>query len=145
MKAFLAGLGIGIGVGIIFAPESGEVNREKLKQRLTKWSEDMRGAIEESRNRFQSQQAPSSESTIEEDLPQRKAQARAGSEDADPINTMSAEELMDVTGIGPVLADRIITNRPYSSRRELVEREIVSQNTFDELEREIANRQKRSA
>jgi hypothetical protein len=50
---------------------------------------------------------------------------------------------MNVSGIGPVLADRIISGRPYSSRRDLIERGIVSQSTFEELGREFDERQRR--
>jgi gas vesicle protein len=35
MKAFLVGVGIGVGVGMLFAPESGEVSRRKLRARVT--------------------------------------------------------------------------------------------------------------
>ena len=58
---------------------------------------------------------------------------------------MSRDELMNVNGIGPVLADKIISNRPYISRLELLERGIVLWSTFEELERESEERQRRSA
>ena len=32
MKGLLFGMGLGLGLGILFAPESGEVSRRKLKQ-----------------------------------------------------------------------------------------------------------------
>jgi gas vesicle protein len=35
MKGFLFGMGLGLGLGILFAPESGEVSRRKLKQYAT--------------------------------------------------------------------------------------------------------------
>lgn len=52
---------------------------------------------------------------------------------------------MNANGIGPVLADKIISGRPYGSRRELVKRGILPQGTFDELKREVEKIQKRSA
>jgi competence protein ComEA len=81
------------------------------------------------------------------DPPPKKTADResAPSESDDLINTVGREELMSVNGIGPALADRIISGRPYSSRRELVERGILPQSTFDELERELGRRGKRSA
>lgn len=132
MKAFLAGLGIGIVVGILFAPESGEVNRKNLGRLVTEWSENRGRAIDESKNRFQVQSTPSDDNDVDEGLSPRKEQARAGSSDsADSINTMSREELMNVNGIGPVLANKIISSRPYSSRKELVDRGILPQSTFE--------------
>jgi DNA uptake protein ComE-like DNA-binding protein len=50
-----------------------------------------------------------------------------------------------VTGIGPALADKIISGRPYSSRQELQQRGILPQNTFDELDHELTVREKRFA
>jgi hypothetical protein len=38
------------------------------------------------------------------------------------------------------LADKIISGRPYLSAQELLDREILSQSTFMELEGEIARR-----
>ena len=49
------------------------------------------------------------------------------------LNNGSREELLAVYGIGPVLADRIIQNRPYSSVEEAVERDVVSQTVIAEL------------
>jgi len=34
MKTFLAGLGIGVGLGVLFAPETGEATRRKLRERF---------------------------------------------------------------------------------------------------------------
>jgi gas vesicle protein len=49
------------------------------------------------------------------------------------LNNGSREELLAVYGIGPVLADRIIQNRPYNSVEEAVERDVVSQTVIAEL------------
>jgi gas vesicle protein len=37
MKAFITGVAIGICAGMIFAPESGKITRQKLKGRLDQW------------------------------------------------------------------------------------------------------------
>jgi DNA uptake protein ComE-like DNA-binding protein len=53
------------------------------------------------------------------------------------LNTMSREELreelMEIQGIGPVLAERIIEGRPYTNPKELVERGIISENLLEEV------------
>lgn len=144
MKSFLAGLGIGIGVGMLFAPESGEVNRKKLNQRLTRWSEDLAQVVDESKTRVQDQVASLNDRAKEALRSGRKDQGR-NAEDADSVNTMSREELMAIKGIGPVLADKVISGRPYSSPRDLLDRGVLPQSTFDELEREMRHRAKRSA
>jgi len=56
---------------------------------------------------------------------------------ADVLNTATEEQLLSVYGIGPALAQQIILGRPYSSARELLERKIISANTFDNLRREL--------
>ena len=58
---------------------------------------------------------------------------------------MTREELMNVNGIGQVLADKVISSRPYGSPRDVVDRGILPLSTFEELERELKNRPKRPA
>jgi hypothetical protein len=43
------------------------------------------------------------------------------------------------------IADRIVSSRSYASSRELVDRGILSQSTYEELERELSRREKFSA
>ena len=81
------------------------------------------------------------------DSPVKRIQAREvrSSVSSDPINILSRDELLNVNGIGSAQADKIISGRPYSSRHELVQRGILPQNTFEELERELSRRERRSA
>jgi gas vesicle protein len=153
MKAFLTGLGIGVGLGILFAPDTGEATRKKLRERSSAWSESLPQQAENVKTAVQraservSEAAANVSDKIGEHLPPKKdvktSAATFGKDDF--INTLGREELMNVNGIGPVLADDIVSGRPYSSRRELLERGILPQSTFDELERELARREKRSA
>jgi DNA uptake protein ComE-like DNA-binding protein len=145
VKAFMAGVGIGIGIGILFAPDSGEVSRRKLRGRVSEWSGSLENMIDEKSNRLRTQAGPPRETGSDEEVDRKNDQARAErSGSADSVNTMSREELMNVSGIGPVLADKIISGRPYGSARELLERGILPRSTFNELERDIENRQRRS-
>ena len=138
MKAFLAGLGIGIGVGVLFAPERGEATRNKLRDRIANW--------EQSFTR-QAEAASDADEKVSDHVSGRKGAGNetASSANTDVINTLSREELLKVNGIGPVLADKIISNRPYSARRELVQRSILPLSTYEELERELRTRERRSA
>jgi competence protein ComEA len=152
MKAFLSGLGIGMGLGVLFAPDNGEATRKKVWDGLRKWSESMsrqaegiKAATESARERISG--AATNGSANVADLPPKKDVKGEAAPSAihELINTVGHEELMSVNGIGPVLADRIISSRPYSSPSELLERGILPQSTFDELERELSRREKRSA
>jgi DNA uptake protein ComE-like DNA-binding protein len=152
MKAFLTGLGIGVGLGVLFAPDSGEATRRKVDERLRDWSESLSGQAEDMKTAAGRASARVSDAaanmpTQASDFPPKKTADResATSDSAQLINTLGREELMNVNGIGPVLADRIISGRPYSSPRDLVERGILPQSTFDELERELDRHAKRSA
>ena len=47
------------------------------------------------------------------------------------INTGSSKELESLWGIGPVTAQNIIDQRPYSSVEELLSKKILKQNVYD--------------
>lgn len=54
------------------------------------------------------------------------------------INDATASELDTLPGIGPVTAEKIISNRPYQKMEELVEKRIVSQSTFNKIKDKIS-------
>ena len=153
MKAFLTGLGIGVGLGVVFAPTSGEATRRKVRERFTGLADDLGRHVDKAKDVVQETVAAYTEGSSGEaerkqtGSPQKKVRGREVQAPAgpDPINTLSREELLNVDGIGSVLADKIISGRRYSSRQELVQREILPQNTFEELERELSRRERRSA
>jgi DNA uptake protein ComE-like DNA-binding protein len=148
MKAFLTGLGIGVGLAVVFAPESGEATRGKVRERISEWSDTVSRQIERAKNTLANQADRfQSHTPADQGDHSRAAKSRkdAGLSTGDLINSISKDELLNVYGIGPVLADRIISGRPYSSRRELLERHVISQSTFEELERELGRRDRRPA
>ncbi len=111
MKTFLTGFGIGAVLAMLIAPKRGSDLRSELRQHLRPGRRDARNRAE--RERF------SANSTT--------------------LNTVTREELLGVYGIGPVLADRILENRPYNNARDVVERGIISEGTFSELEKTLLN------
>lgn len=54
------------------------------------------------------------------------------------INTASQKELESLNGIGPVYAQKIIEQRPYSSLEELVSKKIIPQKTYDKIKSNIS-------
>ncbi len=54
------------------------------------------------------------------------------------INSASKTELMELAGVGEVTAQKIISNRPYSSIAELTERDVVTESVFSKIMSEIS-------
>jgi competence protein ComEA len=67
--------------------------------------------------------------------PQPKAPA-AKKEPLD-INSASADELKAVKGIGAADAKKIVENRPYKTKDELIEKKVVSKATYDKIKDQI--------
>ena len=53
------------------------------------------------------------------------------------INSASADELKAVKGIGEADAKKIVENRPYKTKDELVEKKVVSKTTYDKIKNQI--------
>lgn len=49
------------------------------------------------------------------------------------VNSASESELDSLSGIGPVTAQKIIDNRPYSSLEELIDRKILKSNVYNQI------------
>jgi competence protein ComEA len=57
------------------------------------------------------------------------------------INTSSADELKELPGIGDAYSKKIIDNRPYKRKDELVRKKVVPQATYDKIEDQIIAKQ----
>jgi competence protein ComEA len=53
------------------------------------------------------------------------------------INTASKSELMALSGIGTVTADKIIQARPFSNINQIVERGVMKQGNFDKIKDQL--------
>ena len=54
------------------------------------------------------------------------------------LNSATVEELDQLPGVGQVTANKIITNRPYSTLEELLTKKVVNKNVFEKIKGLIA-------
>ena len=108
MKRFAAGLGLGTVLGLLFASKSGPILRRRIKQHAHKLTGSMRETLAEA------------------------GKMKRQTERSDPLlNSLSREELMEVHGIGPALAEQIAP----------VERGLIPKSVFQTLKRELLRKQ----
>ncbi len=54
------------------------------------------------------------------------------------LNDATEEELQELSGIGPALSARIVENRPYRNKLELVSRMVIPEATYERIKHQIA-------
>lgn len=77
---------------------------------------------------------PAQTSTPSSDKPAKTAMA---SSDKLDINSATKEQLDALPGIGEAYAQKIIANRPYRTKRDLVIKKIIPQSTYDKIKDQI--------
>ena len=141
MRNFLIGLGMGVVAGSMIAPASGDETRARIRGKAEEILDGARGRANWIRQNagmlgdvVQSLRKPSRRTQSDSGSRARESSAEEReSGRGTRLNTISREELLQVYGIGPVLADKILQNRPYSRPEEVVERGILPQSTFEKL------------
>lgn len=61
------------------------------------------------------------------------AKAAAAKAQLIDINSASAEELQSIKGIGDAYAKKIIENRPYKAKDELVSKNVLPKGVYDKI------------
>jgi len=89
---------------------------------------------------FGSSQAPSKKS---DQTSQKKSDTQKSEKKAAPIdiNSASKQDLMTLPGIGDALSQKIIDNRPYKAKNQLVQKKIIPQATYDKISDQIIAKQ----
>ena len=76
------------------------------------------------------------------DAAKAPAKAESAKQQLVDINSASADELKGVAGIGDAYSKKIIDNRPYKRKDELVKKKVVPQATYDKIKDHIIAKQK---
>ncbi len=123
MAKLLKGLAIGLPVALLIVSAIRPRKRSQM-------AEQMRRIWMDARERAQ---------------PTATETERSGAREEPVLNQVSRDELLEVYGIGEVLADRIIAGRPYATDFDILERGLISQSVFDQLRRQVLDKYPKTA
>ena len=137
---FLFGLGVGFGLGILFAPADGTRTREKLVRRASRLAHPGDPSVRVDKGSSPTDSSSDASSTSDQ-------QEAPSLDDAvvQTLNTAKKDELMSVRGIGDATAKRIIKNRPYTSVDEVIEKEVVPDETLDNVKTQFSQKSENAA
>jgi len=86
--------------------------------------------------------APQAYAQAKKDAPAKAATKADAKKELLDINSASADELKTLPGIGDAYAKRIIENRPYAKKDQLVSKNVVPDKTYEGIKNLIVAKQK---
>lgn len=88
------------------------------------------------------------QTTTTKEAPKKEAPAKTATKDDKAakkapldINTASPQDLQVLPGIGEAYAKKIVENRPYKRKDELVQKKVIPQATYDKIKDQIVAKQ----
>jgi len=146
---FFAGLGVGAAIGMLIAPKSGAELRDNLqdyaRDAYEQGRERVQPVIDQARERVQplmDQVAQSVDSVMAQASSVRDRVVDKAADVKERVtnsgllsilNEWPHERLIEIDGIGPVLANKIIQHRPYESEQQLIESKELPPSAIESL------------
>lgn len=144
MKSFLAGLAMAVAAAIVF-----ELRLEKDTGHSPRRHSGTADLPNPGQSGFSFAAERERDRNIPEQEPRRAAASPRAARSATPkadnrgrhaeevLNSATRQQLLSVYGIGPVLADRIIQNRPYAAAYDVVEKGIIPESIYVQLRKQL--------
>jgi DNA uptake protein ComE-like DNA-binding protein len=139
MAVLWGGLVVLGSIGCSSNPDEQRARDEKTREEAAKATEQAKPALEEAGRKIDeaardaAHQAKAAVQGVRDGL-------RDSSRPLLDLNSASEEDLRTLPGIDRTRARKIIDNRPYSDKHDLVDKGVVSRNTYDKISDQVTTK-----